>query len=235
MSEHATHSDTPSEQTTGVQSVAVALDLLDCLAPSRSWASPSSGAASGSPRARAHRIAGHARRKGLRPAGAGDQGLPAGHSPARARVRSWPAGASCGTTPCLCSSRSGRRRARPRTSPCPRARRCSTSSGWRATTGLRFSSRVSRLRPIHLTSSGKAVAAFNPAVAEAALCQRDSCSAPRGRIRSQVAVPPLPGRDPRPRVRLQHRGGRARSRLGGGARCSTAPAWRAPPSRSPVR
>lgn len=35
--------------------------------------------------------------------------------------------------------------------------------------GLRFSSRVSRVRPIYLTSSGKAVAAFNPAVAEAAL------------------------------------------------------------------
>jgi DNA-binding IclR family transcriptional regulator len=34
--------------------------------------------------------------------------------------------------------------------------------------GLRFSSRVSRLRPIHLSSSGKAVAAFNPAVADAA-------------------------------------------------------------------
>jgi DNA-binding IclR family transcriptional regulator len=37
--------------------------------------------------------------------------------------------------------------------------------------GLRFSSRVARVRPIHLTSSGKAVAAFNPAVAEAA-CAR---------------------------------------------------------------
>ena len=37
--------------------------------------------------------------------------------------------------------------------------------------GLRFSSRVSRLRPIHLTSSGKAVAAFNTEVAEAA-CAR---------------------------------------------------------------
>lgn len=35
--------------------------------------------------------------------------------------------------------------------------------------GLRFSSRVARVRPIHVTSSGKAVAAFNPAVAEAAL------------------------------------------------------------------
>jgi DNA-binding IclR family transcriptional regulator len=35
--------------------------------------------------------------------------------------------------------------------------------------GLRFSSRVARVRPIYLTSSGKAVAAFNPAVAEAAL------------------------------------------------------------------
>lgn len=34
--------------------------------------------------------------------------------------------------------------------------------------GLRFSSRVARVRPIHLTSSGKAVAAFNPTVAEAA-------------------------------------------------------------------
>jgi DNA-binding IclR family transcriptional regulator len=35
--------------------------------------------------------------------------------------------------------------------------------------GLRFSSRVARVRPIHLTSSGKAVAAFNPAVADAAI------------------------------------------------------------------
>jgi DNA-binding IclR family transcriptional regulator len=35
--------------------------------------------------------------------------------------------------------------------------------------GLRFSSRVGRVRPIYLTSSGKAVAAFNPVVAEAAL------------------------------------------------------------------
>src|SRR5580693_9620125 len=35
--------------------------------------------------------------------------------------------------------------------------------------GLRFSSRVARVRPIHLTSSGKAVAAFNPDVAEAAI------------------------------------------------------------------
>ena len=32
MSEHATPSDTPSGQATGVQSVAAALDLLDCLA-----------------------------------------------------------------------------------------------------------------------------------------------------------------------------------------------------------
>jgi DNA-binding IclR family transcriptional regulator len=35
--------------------------------------------------------------------------------------------------------------------------------------GLRFSSRVARVRPIHLTSSGKAVAAFNRAVADAAI------------------------------------------------------------------
>jgi DNA-binding IclR family transcriptional regulator len=35
--------------------------------------------------------------------------------------------------------------------------------------GLRFSSRVARMRPIHLTSSGKAVAAFNPSVADAAI------------------------------------------------------------------
>ena len=35
--------------------------------------------------------------------------------------------------------------------------------------GLRFSSRVARVRPIHLTSSGKAVAAFNQAVATAAI------------------------------------------------------------------
>lgn len=35
--------------------------------------------------------------------------------------------------------------------------------------GLRFSSRVGRMRPIYLTSSGKAVSAFNPEVAEAAI------------------------------------------------------------------
>jgi DNA-binding IclR family transcriptional regulator len=35
--------------------------------------------------------------------------------------------------------------------------------------GLRFSSRVARVRPIHLTSSGKAVAAFNHSVAQAAV------------------------------------------------------------------
>jgi DNA-binding IclR family transcriptional regulator len=35
--------------------------------------------------------------------------------------------------------------------------------------GLRFSSRAARVRPIHLTSSGKAVAAFNQEVAEAAI------------------------------------------------------------------
>ena len=83
--------------------------------------------------------------------------------------------------------------------------------------GLRFSSRVSRLRPIHLSSSGKAVAAFNPAVADSGV---------RGRIRDphptddphQATVPPLPGRDPRPRLRVQHRGGRTGSLFGGGTR-----------------
>jgi DNA-binding IclR family transcriptional regulator len=45
--------------------------------------------------------------------------------------------------------------------------------------GLRFSSRVSRLRPIHLTSSGKAVAAFNPEVAEAACAQGFEQRTPR--------------------------------------------------------
>ncbi len=45
--------------------------------------------------------------------------------------------------------------------------------------GLRFSSRVARVRPIHLTSSGKAVAAFNPAVAEAAIAQGFERRTPR--------------------------------------------------------
>jgi DNA-binding IclR family transcriptional regulator len=45
--------------------------------------------------------------------------------------------------------------------------------------GLRFSSRVSRLRPIHLTSSGKAVAAFNPEVAEAACAMGFARRTPR--------------------------------------------------------
>ena len=45
--------------------------------------------------------------------------------------------------------------------------------------GLRFSSRVSRLRPIHLTSSGKAVAAFNPVVADAACAAGFAIRTPR--------------------------------------------------------
>ncbi len=45
--------------------------------------------------------------------------------------------------------------------------------------GLRFSSRVSRLRPIHLTSSGKAVAAFNLEVAEAACAHGFEQQTPR--------------------------------------------------------
>lgn len=45
--------------------------------------------------------------------------------------------------------------------------------------GLRFSSRVGRLRPIHLTSSGKAVAAFNPTVAEVACANEFERRTPR--------------------------------------------------------
>ena len=61
--------------------------------------------------------------------------------------------------------------------------------------GLRFSSRVSRLRPIHLTSSGKAVAAFNPAVAEAACAAGFVPRTPRSiRTRSSsCAAWPRPG------------------------------------------
>ena len=80
--------------------------------------------------------------------------------------------------------------------------------------GLRFSSRVSRVRPIHLTSSGKAVAAFNPAVAEAASA-RDSRRTART-IRSKRAVPPLPGRDAQAGLRVHDRGGRAGPLFGGG-------------------
>jgi DNA-binding IclR family transcriptional regulator len=50
--------------------------------------------------------------------------------------------------------------------------------------GLRFSARVGRLRPIHLTSSGKAVAAFNPSVCEAACTAGFPISTPRT-IRSE--------------------------------------------------
>jgi DNA-binding IclR family transcriptional regulator len=45
--------------------------------------------------------------------------------------------------------------------------------------GLRFSSRVARVRPIYLTSSGKAVAAFNPAVADAACAMGFAPRTPR--------------------------------------------------------
>lgn len=52
--------------------------------------------------------------------------------------------------------------------------------------GLRFSSRVARVRPIHLTSSGKAVAAFNQAVAEAAIAAGFTPKTPRSiRTREQ--------------------------------------------------
>ena len=50
--------------------------------------------------------------------------------------------------------------------------------------GLRFSSRVGRLRPIHLTSSGKAVAAFNPDVCARACAAGFPPSTPRT-IRSE--------------------------------------------------
>ena len=59
--------------------------------------------------------------------------------------------------------------------------------------GLRFSSRVARMRPIYLTSSGKAVAAFNPAVAEAAMLAGFEAKTPRT-IRTK-AHSALPGRD----------------------------------------
>jgi DNA-binding IclR family transcriptional regulator len=51
--------------------------------------------------------------------------------------------------------------------------------------GLRFSSRVGRLRPIHLTSSGKAIAAFNRDVCAAACAAGFPVSTPRT-IRSQA-------------------------------------------------
>jgi DNA-binding IclR family transcriptional regulator len=51
--------------------------------------------------------------------------------------------------------------------------------------GLRFSSRVARLRPIHLTSSGKAIAAFNRDVCNAACAAGFPVSTPRT-IRSQA-------------------------------------------------
>ena len=80
--------------------------------------------------------------------------------------------------------------------------------------GLRFSSRVSRVRPIHLTSSGKAVAAFNPEVAEAAISAGFVPRTARS-ISSTGAVPPLPGRNAQAGLRLLDRGGRARPRVGG--------------------
>ena len=62
--------------------------------------------------------------------------------------------------------------------------------------GLRFSSRVARVRPIHLTSSGKAVAAFNQAVADGRHRRRlhaEDAAAASGTRSSSCAASPRPG------------------------------------------
>ena len=83
--------------------------------------------------------------------------------------------------------------------------------------GLRFSSRVSRLRPIHLSSSGKAVAAFNPAVADAA-CAAGFAIRTQRTIRTKQQFLRCLAETRARGYALQHRGGRAGSLLGGGTR-----------------
>jgi DNA-binding IclR family transcriptional regulator len=170
MIEHATPSDAPSGQATGVQSVAVALDLLDCLATEPQLGVTELGRRVGVPKSTAHRILATLRSKGY------VERVPESRA-YRLGIRLHELGA-------LVASRS---QLRDISLPLLESLRAQTGETVHLAVpegdqmfyverlesyqGLRFSSRVSRLRPIHLTSSGKAVAAFNPSVAEAA-CAR---------------------------------------------------------------
>src|SRR5580692_2606441 len=132
----------------GVQSIATALELLDCLAAERELGVAELGRRLGIAKSTAHRIVTTLAAKGI------VQQVP--------ETRNYRLGlrllealrAQTGETVHLAV---------------PEGSQMFYVERLESYHGLRFSSRVARVRPIHLTSSGKAVAAFNQAVATAAI------------------------------------------------------------------
>jgi DNA-binding IclR family transcriptional regulator len=154
--------------TSGIQSVATALDLLECLAGERELGVAELGRRLGIAKSSAHRIVTTLATKG--------------YVQRVSATRGWRLGIRLHELGELVASRS---QLRDHALPLLETLRSQTGETVHLAVpegaqmfyverlesyhGLRFSSRVSRVRPIYLTSSGKAVAAFNPAVADAAL------------------------------------------------------------------
>jgi DNA-binding IclR family transcriptional regulator len=152
----------------GVQSVATALDLIDCLAAERELGVAEIGRRLGIAKSSAHRLLTTLAAKGY------VQQVP--------ETRNYRLGLRLHELGALVASRN---QLRDHALPLLEALRAQTGETAHLAVpegaqmfyverlesyhGLRFSSRVSRVRPIHLTSSGKAVAAFNPDVADAAI------------------------------------------------------------------
>lgn len=152
----------------GVQSVATALELLECLSAEEELGVAELGRRLGIAKSTAHRILSTLRSKGY------VQQVP--------ETRNYRLGLRLHELGALVASRS---QLRDQALPLLEALRAQTGETVHIAVpegaqmfyverlesyhGLRFSSRVARVRPIHLTSSGKAVAAFNQAVADAAI------------------------------------------------------------------
>ena len=148
----------------GVQSVATAMDLIDCLAAERELGVAEIGRRLGIAKSSAHRLLTTLAAKGY------VQQVP--------ETRDYRLGQRLHELGALVASRN---QLRDHALPLLEALRAQTGETAHLAVpegaqmfyverlesyhGLRFSSRVSRVRPIHLTSSGKAVAAFNPEVA----------------------------------------------------------------------
>jgi DNA-binding IclR family transcriptional regulator len=162
----------------GVQSVATALELLDCLAAERELGVAELGRRVGIAKSSAHRILTTLVAKGY------VQQVP--------ETRNYRLGLRLHELGAVVASRS---QLRDHALPLLEALRAQTGETAHLAVpegpqmfyverlesyqGLRFSSRVARVRPIHLTSSGKAVAAFNQEVADAAIAAGFEPKTPR--------------------------------------------------------
>jgi DNA-binding IclR family transcriptional regulator len=178
MRQHAQHPVAEDGPRGGVQSVATALDLLDCLADERELGVAELGRRLGIAKSSAHRILTTLVMKGY------VQQIP--------ETRNYRLGLRLHELGALVASRS---QLRDHALPLLEALRAQTGETAHLAVpegaqmfyverlesyhGLRFSSRVSRVRPIYLTSSGKAVAAFNQEVAEAAIAAGFEAKTPR--------------------------------------------------------